>query len=542
MSAAWGIWYNQPGKKTSLLLFRKKGEPLMNQRKSSGRPVPLRLCAMLCAWLLCAACSVPAAQAEAPVPTIIVMEYHPVTPAPTEPPPVFVQVYYMTDKGTVLLKTETMLVTSGDVEADAALLPEGYELTGETSVPVKVERGEARPSYVKFIVRKVAETPDRQRELEELRAETEDLRKEVDRQAAALQEKTAAAEALEGENGRLRTENEKLTGQLEEQGSSLTELRAELDEANRKAEQLRTDNNTLTGKLTETGTELSQTQNSLEESRAEAERLRKQAAELEEEITRLRKENGGTDQPAGSTPSGEEAAASVSAGSFREKGSVVTFGRYEQDGDESNGPEAIEWIVLDYDAANHRSLLLSKYGLDAQSFDTDSRGRRTYWNENGIRTWLNGTFLNRAFTAQEKTGILLTKVDNSSSQGYIDTNSHGLWHTPGGTDTEDRIFLLSYAEANRYLGVEYNDSDNIRSRTSPTAYAVKRGAKTDSGKRTEEGAAAGWWWLRSPGPTLSYGTSLVAPDGSLGIGNIRTDFPAIRPAMWVDPESEVFAP
>ena len=28
-------------------------------------------------------------------------------------------------------------------------------------------------------------------------------------------------------------------------------------------------------------------------------------------------------------------------------GSIVTLGRYEQDGDKENGPEEIEWIVLD---------------------------------------------------------------------------------------------------------------------------------------------------------------------------------------------------
>ena len=33
--------------------------------------------------------------------------------------------------------------------------------------------------------------------------------------------------------------------------------------------------------------------------------------------------------------------------SFDSIGSIVTFGRCEQDGNEENGPEEIEWIVLD---------------------------------------------------------------------------------------------------------------------------------------------------------------------------------------------------
>ena len=33
--------------------------------------------------------------------------------------------------------------------------------------------------------------------------------------------------------------------------------------------------------------------------------------------------------------------------SFDTIGGIVTFGRYEHDGNEENGPEEIEWIVLD---------------------------------------------------------------------------------------------------------------------------------------------------------------------------------------------------
>jgi hypothetical protein len=33
--------------------------------------------------------------------------------------------------------------------------------------------------------------------------------------------------------------------------------------------------------------------------------------------------------------------------SFDTVGGIVTFGRYEHDGSEENGPEEIEWIVLD---------------------------------------------------------------------------------------------------------------------------------------------------------------------------------------------------
>lgn len=53
--------------------------------------------------------------------------------------------------------------------------------------------------------------------------------------------------------------------------------------------------------------------------------------------------------------------------SFDTIGSIVAFGRYEQDGNEENGPEEIEWVVLD--VQDGKVLLLSKYGLAKISFD-----------------------------------------------------------------------------------------------------------------------------------------------------------------------------
>ena len=167
---------------------------------------------------------------------------------------------------------------------------------------------------------------------------------------------------------------------------------------------------------------------------------------------------------------------------FREVGGYVTFGSYEQDNNEENGREPVEWIVLDYDAVNNRALLLSRFGLDVQPFNTEDTN--TTWEKCTLRTWLNGTFLNKTFTAQERERILLTKVDNSISQGY---NS---WF-PCGINTQDRIFLLSYAEANEYLGVTWEDS----------AY-------------------------------------YVFYDGSLLSSNVDDDDVCVRPALWIDLEAD----
>ncbi len=163
-------------------------------------------------------------------------------------------------------------------------------------------------------------------------------------------------------------------------------------------------------------------------------------------------------------------------------GSFVSFGRYEQDNNLNNGPEAVEWMVLDFDSANHKVLLLSRYGLDAKPYNTEY-GDIT-WANCTLRTWLNGDFISNAFSAEERAAILVTEVDCSAAQGY------GRWNTSGGSNTQDQIFLLSFGEANRYLGVKYTDDDdgsNIRSRITPTNYTLKAGAWTSKINHTADG-------------------------------------------------------
>lgn len=216
---------------------------------------------------------------------------------------------------------------------------------------------------------------------------------------------------------------------------------------------------------------------------------------------------------------------------FRTVGSYVTFGSYEQDNDTGNGKEPIEWMVLDYDAANHRVLLLSRYGLDEQPYNTEKVD--ITWEKSTLRTWLNGEFMNQAFSKTEQGAILTTAVDNSKSQCYSG------WSTSGGNNTQDKIFLLSYAEANKYLGVTYENSNNTKSRVAPTAYALKQGAYPSISDKTSDGTAAGWWWLRSPG-RIQNCAAYVSTDGSPSFSYAHDDSSCVRPALWINLESDIF--
>ena len=213
-----------------------------------------------------------------------------------------------------------------------------------------------------------------------------------------------------------------------------------------------------------------------------------------------------------------------SAAEFRKAGSIVTFGRYEQDNKTENGQEEIEWVVLDYDEKGKKTLLLSRYGLDVKPYN--EKEEATTWSKCTLRTWLNDSFLNTAFTTEERNAILLTDVDNSSVQGY------GAWSTSGGDNSQDKVFLLSYAEANKYFGVTTGSNDNTQSRVEPTAYAIKQGAYTAGG------TAAGWW-LRSPGHIQNVAVYVNA-DGALHGYSVNAWDVVVRPALWINLESGIF--
>lgn len=94
--------------------------------------------------------------------------------------------------------------------------------------------------------------------------------------------------------------------------------------------------------------------------------------------------------------------------------------------------------------------------------------------------------MNRAFTAEEQATILKTEVNNARSQGYSE------WDANGGKNTEDKIFLLSYAEVSQYFDVVYGRSGNTASRVSPEGYAKKQGSKDYPAYKTIETEDAGW--------------------------------------------------
>lgn len=209
-------------------------------------------------------------------------------------------------------------------------------------------------------------------------------------------------------------------------------------------------------------------------------------------------------------------------------GNYVTFGEYPQTtAGEDMTP--IEWLVLARDG--DKALLISRYGLDAQPYNKDHTS--VTWETCTLRTWLNGTFYNKAFSSAEQAAILTTSVDNSKYQCYSG------WSTNGCNNTQDKVLLLSYAEANKYFGVTYDNRRNTKSRVAPTAYAIAQGAWTSYSNKTTDSTYAGWWWLRSPGTYQDY-AAIVYFVGSLDFNYVDSDSGSVRPALWVNLESKIF--
>ncbi len=193
-------------------------------------------------------------------------------------------------------------------------------------------------------------------------------------------------------------------------------------------------------------------------------------------------------------------------------GDYVIFGVYEQDNNASNGKEEIEWLVLD--VQDGKALVISKYALDCQQYNTSYT--IVTWETCILRNWLNNDFINTAFSDAQRARIPTVTVSADKNPEYS---------TNPGNATQDKVFLLSITEANKYFSF-----DSAR-QCEATAYAEAQGAYVSSSNGNC------WWWLRSPG-NYQYCAAYVYYVGDVyehGV-SVRSSNTAVRPALWIDLE------
>jgi hypothetical protein len=165
------------------------------------------------------------------------------------------------------------------------------------------------------------------------------------------------------------------------------------------------------------------------------------------------------------------------------RGDILSYGTY-------NG-QPILWRVLDQEG--NKRLLLTQDIIVHQPYNKEYDN--TYWQTCSLRRWLNQTFFQNAFSFKERTRILNSRLENPANPRYS---------TPGGSETVDKLFPLSFYELIKYL------------------------------PHDEDRALGDWWWTRTPGMNILSAVS-VYENGSIYDTGINIHFAdgGVRPAMWI---------
>ncbi|MBR6089751.1 MAG: SEL1-like repeat protein, partial [Anaerolineaceae bacterium] len=203
-------------------------------------------------------------------------------------------------------------------------------------------------------------------------------------------------------------------------------------------------------------------------------------------------ENAGSEETPG--PAEEETETKDSDDPVKE-GGIIKLGHYEQDNDTSNGTEPIEWIVLHIDEENQQALLLSRYALDAKVWNEQSilSGDVVRWDNCDLQKWLNGTFLDEAFSDAEQDRLLQF-------------------------EDGDTVSLLTQEQAEQYFPAK---SGRI---CSYTGTAKAHGAW--------QGSLNALWWLKNKQPN---GAVYVDQNGDFKAYYLNTAYVCVRPAVWIKP-------
>lgn len=212
----------------------------------------------------------------------------------------------------------------------------------------------------------------------------------------------------------------------------------------------------------------------------------------------------------------------------------VTFGNYWQESvaeTASTEKQPIKWRVLSVEGND--AFLLADEGLDNKPYHGEMT--ETSWENCSLRAWLNDTFMRDAFTEEEQDAIKITTVSNSNKE-----NPDESIDSDGGADTQDRIYLLSAAEAaNTAYGFDDRFYGMSRTREAKTtAYAYDQGAFASWIEEIDDN---GKWWLRSPGFDINEAAYVSEYGGGEYYGtNVTEDSFTVRPVIHLDLTSNLW--
>ena len=186
-------------------------------------------------------------------------------------------------------------------------------------------------------------------------------------------------------------------------------------------------------------------------------------------------------------------------------GETFLYGTYEQDNELVNDKEPIEWVILERDGK--RLLAISKYVLDCQPFDMGNTP--VTWESCSLRKWLNETFLDAAFSAEEQERLQTVILSEDGDRPYT---------------SQDRVFLLSADEGDQYFA-------SANERICRTTESCLASFQANHIAVNANGVI--FWWLRTPGIDSDC-ERIVFEDGSMP-NLVTSGLPGgVRPAVWLD--------
>lgn len=254
------------------------------------------------------------------------------------------------------------------------------------------------------------------------------------------------------------------------------------------------------------------------------------------ESTEVITEESNTEEPEPATTEALETVTLKDA----EIGDIVQMGTYEQDGD-AETEDPICWDVLDKDGD---AVLLISHDVIAYQRFSDSR-KCVIWEDSEIRTWLNQEFYAEAFDEEEQASIRETTLENPSTVGFaahVDP-SGDVQVRESRPDTKDKIFLLSWKEAEQYYGNRLTDASVLGRRPSRAVLQKRKAIFTDLiieelpamypySRHLPDGTERLPWMLRSTG-MKDYTILVIGYEGKWD-QDYPDSYNGVRPAMWVN--------
>ena len=254
------------------------------------------------------------------------------------------------------------------------------------------------------------------------------------------------------------------------------------------------------------------------------------------ESTEVITEESNTEEPEPATTEALETVTLKDA----EIGDIVQMGTYEQDGD-AETEDPICWDVLDKDG--NAVLLISHDVIAYQRFSDNLKC--VIWEDSEIRTWLNQEFYAEAFDEEEQASIRETTLENPSTVGFaahVDP-SGDVQVRESRPDTKDKIFLLSWKEAEQYYGNRLTDASVLGRRPSRAVLQKRKAIFTDLiieelpamypySRHLPDGTERLSWMLRSTG-MKNYTIFVIGYEGKWD-QDYPDSYNGVRPVMWVN--------